>query len=219
MLKSKISQAREQLVGFLISILTNYRESVKGNLAPKHLIIPDSLNILPLYVLSLLKSPALLSLHQVKLDIKAKNVMDLFSSSFPKYLRMLYPKMYNISPIFEGEESQIGELTEAGVVLKPRTEPLDLHRLKNGDLGNICLIDKGESIYLTISEEVSPSTLERIFGTGDLGNIRNASGGGFAGGIPQIDNLVDRLRQEVLGEFRGVLLLVQGLFYINIFML
>lgn len=48
---------RECMINNLVSLLYNYRVNCAQNSSPSQLILPDSLKLLPLYVLTALKTP------------------------------------------------------------------------------------------------------------------------------------------------------------------
>lgn len=92
---------RENTISELVNLLHSYRHNCANQSSPSQLILPDSLKLLPLNILSVLKSPALKLLHNTKLDDKIylmSRYMGMGLNMIPYYF---YPRIYRITDIGE----------------------------------------------------------------------------------------------------------------------
>ena len=67
-------------------------------------MLPETLTVLPLYLLSLLKRPALKLLTACRLDDKIYQIYKLTSLSMETFTYILYPRVYPVQDIGESED-------------------------------------------------------------------------------------------------------------------
>jgi len=87
------------VINELVQMLTNYRNLCANQTNPSQLVLPETLTMLPLYLLSALKQPALKMLTQTSPDVKIAQVVSLLGMSMEQMSYMLYPRIYKITDI------------------------------------------------------------------------------------------------------------------------
>lgn len=91
------------MINDTVNVLYNYRISCAQQSQPSQLILPDSLKLLPLYMLSALKSHAFRLLTHTKLDEKIASIYRFLSMPISLFPYVIYPRVYKISDILNGE--------------------------------------------------------------------------------------------------------------------
>mmetsp|Transcript_3688 Transcript_3688/g.6280 ORF Transcript_3688/g.6280 Transcript_3688/m.6280 type:complete len:345 (+) Transcript_3688:801-1835(+) len=95
-------QVREEIISKVVDILASYRSQCAPNSIPSQLVIPESLKLMPIYVLSALKSNGLRLLSTMRqLDTKIAHIQSLLSSPFTKMALRLYPRIYQITSAYQ----------------------------------------------------------------------------------------------------------------------
>ena len=72
---------KEKVINDLVEMLTNYRNLCANQTSPTQLVLPETLTLLPLYLLSGLKKPALKMLGNTFLDLKVAQMLNFLSMS------------------------------------------------------------------------------------------------------------------------------------------
>ena len=83
-------------------MLANYRSMCAKSTNPSQLVLPETLTLHPLYILSFLKNPAFKLLSATNLDLKIYWMMKLMSVSMEEFSYLIYPRIYEVTDI--GEE-------------------------------------------------------------------------------------------------------------------
>lgn len=95
-------KVKEEVVNSVVNVLLNYRVQSAPNSSPSQLVIPESLRLMPIYILSGLKTHALRLLSSSRqLDNKVFQAIRLMGNSFTKMAYMFYPRIYNITEVTE----------------------------------------------------------------------------------------------------------------------
>ena len=95
----------------MVLMLTNYRTNCSPNSAPSQMVIPETLKLMPIYLLTSLKSPSFSSLlHSNMVDSKLCHVYRFLGISFNKVSYLFYPRVYKISDVVRvvGRQDSIG---------------------------------------------------------------------------------------------------------------
>jgi protein transport protein SEC24 len=92
---------RESVINNLVALLYNYRTHCATTSSPSQLILPDSLKLLPLYILSTMKTPALKLLSNTKIDDKIYWISKILSMPLGSAPFFFYPRIYKITDIAE----------------------------------------------------------------------------------------------------------------------
>ena len=74
MTKKGAKNIKEKVINDLVDMLTNYRTLCANQTNPSQLVLPETLTLLPLYLLSGLKKPALKLLSTTFLDLKVSQI-------------------------------------------------------------------------------------------------------------------------------------------------
>ena len=137
---------REQVLNSLVSLLHNYRINCASKSTPSQLILPDSLKLLPIYVLSTLKTPGLKLLQSTKVDDKIYHISKFLGTPMNLMPYKLYPRVYKITDLCETQDW--GFRAEGqDYITKPVCVPASMSSLSQQDA---YIIDNGEYIYFYI---------------------------------------------------------------------
>ena len=123
--------------------------------------MPDSLKLLPLYLLALMKTPALRLMTSMRnLDLKVSTALKQLGAPFAKIAYMVYPRVYCVTDVTSvvGHQHDSGgnhEIVNWGYfsdeseshIVKPRVLSCQFEKLDRRD-AYIC--DNGESIQLYV---------------------------------------------------------------------
>lgn len=110
-IRNELSQAqkrgakntKEKLLNDLIEMLHNYRSLCANQTNPSQLVLPETLTMLPLYILSVIKTPGFKLLTACNLDDKIYYIYRLTSLSMETFPYVLYPRVYPVQTIGETE--------------------------------------------------------------------------------------------------------------------
>lgn len=80
----------------LIQILTMYRKEVSKSSNSGQLILPDSLKLLPIYLLGLIKSPAFKNGLDIAIDERISFIFNLSRISIEKLIHFSYPLLFSL---------------------------------------------------------------------------------------------------------------------------
>ena len=113
---------KEMIINELVEMLTNYRNLCANQTNPQQLVLPETLTLLPLYLLVALKKPAFRLLTQTLLDTKIAQVFSILCMSMEQLSYELYPRIYKITDI--GESESYGHTDETTqLMVKPQMLP------------------------------------------------------------------------------------------------
>lgn len=97
--KLSLSDTREAIVNKCIDILAAYQAYCARGSASAHLMTPDSLRLLPLYTLALIKNVAFRSGSDIKPSERASHLMWLNTQTVPVSSAFIHPRLYNITSL------------------------------------------------------------------------------------------------------------------------
>jgi protein transport protein SEC24 len=89
---------RQSLVTSCVNMLLSYRTNCATTTAAGQLILPESLKMLPLFALTMLKMPALRT-GTVKFDIRVASLVKMLAMQLPHSVTEMYPRIYSINPL------------------------------------------------------------------------------------------------------------------------
>ena len=157
--------AREQLCNTCINVLAHYRRTVSTASSTSQFVLPEVMKVYPLMVLSLLKTPALLYMEDIKLDNKVANAAQLASCGCAYLLTRAYARVFSVAAIID-PDSQYGTFlpndeAEAanGVgnfVCKPCNIPASVTKMPNTDA---YIISNSDYIYIYVPKETAEEQL------------------------------------------------------------
>eukprot|EP00281_Chroomonas_sp_CCMP1168_P026138 CAMPEP_0206231294 /NCGR_PEP_ID=MMETSP0047_2-20121206/10758_1 /ASSEMBLY_ACC=CAM_ASM_000192 /TAXON_ID=195065 /ORGANISM="Chroomonas mesostigmatica_cf, Strain CCMP1168" /LENGTH=922 /DNA_ID=CAMNT_0053654859 /DNA_START=29 /DNA_END=2799 /DNA_ORIENTATION=- len=169
LLAHSLESARQNLIVNAVQILYIYRRHCASNPAPGQLILPESLKLLPLYTLGMMKNKALVSdTAIIKTDERAYLMQRLLTLSASETSTFIYPRMFALHQL--GPEH--GTPDNKGGVYLPACISLTAEKL---DSEGAYLLENGEVMILWLGKQLPQSFLEQIFGVHAL--AENTAGG------------------------------------------
>ncbi|KAL6046314.1 Protein transport protein Sec24C [Balamuthia mandrillaris] len=162
---ASLAEARNNLVKSTVDPLAAYRKHcASATSGASQLILPESLKLLPIYTLSLLKSGLLRIGQDANPDLRVEalqafNIMSLVSAS-----TIVYPHLFELTQLSEEYDNRDeGEQC-------PLPPALRLSRESLRDDG-IYLMDNGQEMFLWIGGSAPSSALSALFGVESLMDV------------------------------------------------
>ncbi|XP_076236720.1 protein transport protein Sec24AB [Calliopsis andreniformis] len=151
--QSSLSDARDALINVAIDVLSAYKLTQSGG----GLLVPESLKLLPLYIISLLKCLAFRSGTSTRLDDRVFAMCQLKTLPLFQLIQMIYPDLYPVHALEERNSKEIdGKLC-------PQPPRLHLSAEKLHSRGAF-LMDAGDRMFLLIGKNIHPSFCINILG-------------------------------------------------------
>eukprot|EP01065_Artemidia_motanka_P042681 TRINITY_DN576_c0_g1_i1.p1 TRINITY_DN576_c0_g1~~TRINITY_DN576_c0_g1_i1.p1 ORF type:complete len:995 (+),score=278.67 TRINITY_DN576_c0_g1_i1:413-2986(+) len=209
-----VQVARDDLTKQCIAILAGYRKHCSSCPAGQ-LILPETLKLLPIYCLSLQKSP--MFRNGMEADERVHGMFQLKSAAFADLLPHLYPHMYALHNM-PGTAGVFDEDTRNFIL--PATEILNSDKVASS--GVFMMHDYyTNSIYVWVGSAASPRTLQHLFGTQEISDdvaaqfpqMLEACRGAdhnVPPGLVQMANLIDYLRSRRPTSHDTVCLMREG---------
>jgi len=150
-----IAKARENLVEACTEILYTYRHECAEKSQPSQLVLPESLKLLPMFTLSMIKNPMLCA--NVPPD---KRVAALFSALFMSVnssAAFIYPHMY---PLHKLKPHDCTIDPNVQQVVFPKSCSISKRALKKDGL---YLLNTGAEIYIIWGEELLEEIMNNVF--------------------------------------------------------
>jgi protein transport protein SEC24 len=140
-------------------VLHVYRRKVASPSQPGQLILPESLKLLPIYTLGIIKSPLLVAGTSV--DERVYHLNNIPSMTANWSMAYAFPRLFTIVP---GDELS-GTYNEEGQFNLP-----DYSIVSSDFLApeNIYILDNGRRLFLRVGEQVPPDTMIGLFGAESL---------------------------------------------------
>lgn len=166
MTSTTIATAVEHLTNLMSNVLGQYRTHCASNGALNHLILPETLRLLPLYINSFLKKHVLRKEKATASDLRVASAFQICYSSLYTVATLLYPKLYWLSPYLADEESQVGCEIEGGYIVLPNSQALLIATLEDTGL---YLLDNGETLYIIVFSECK--IVGEVFGVASVDEV------------------------------------------------
>jgi len=184
-LATKLMDARSKIQSACVTVLKNHR--IMNNTP-----LPDQIKLLPLYVLSALKSPVLRDGVDVRSDERVALMTQVGSFGVAATTAFLYPSMFALHSL---ADTPGGTVVEGKVQMPPcvrlSTEALEAHGLY--------LIDNGIMLLLWIGKNVQPQMLQ------DLLNLPSAERlDGAKVNLPALQTDLSSRVCNIVGNIRSV---------------
>ncbi|KFG60910.1 Sec23/Sec24 trunk domain-containing protein [Toxoplasma gondii RUB] len=168
---------REKTMEPLVSILHAYRANCASTSSAGQLILPDSLKLLPVYIMSLFKHAAFRS-SEVREDERIWHLIRFMGLPVHAYPGLLYPRVFPIHRSYLEKAREKKMLQRAGLptgvadnVYLP--DSLAATGVKISSDG-VFLCDVGTALFLYVGQHVKPEYLAALFGEGAVVNEENA---------------------------------------------
>lgn len=162
---SGVKVAREELCHNCINLLAHYRKTVSVNSGTSQFVLPETMKVFPIMMLSLLKTPTFALSEDVKLDCKVANIAQLSSCSLSYFWTKIYPRLFSVSAIIKSDTS-FGKFLEnpsdgtlTNIVVKPNNIPASIEKIAQND---ITILSNSEYIYIYLPDSVSDEIVEQV---------------------------------------------------------
>jgi len=156
-LNTNLADAREAFINVCVDTIERWKMLQCIN-QPGVLPTSTALKLLPLLVLSLLKSAAFTTRPGVKLDERSASLIMMKCLPLSQLIQSLYPDMYRVDQLelARTKEDEDGQI----VPLPDRLQLSAEHTASNGAY----LIDTGDQLILFLGKVLQPFFCEKIFG-------------------------------------------------------
>ncbi|KAB7494601.1 Protein transport protein Sec24B [Armadillidium nasatum] len=182
-LSAQMSDAREALVNACCDALSAYKASLSSY---SGLPAPPTLQMMPLYILGLLKSVALRHGLSTKLDDRVFAMCELKSLPLCHLIQTIYPDLYPIHNLSEKGAINIEDM----VVPQPGRLHLSAEYI---DRNGAYLLDAGCVIYVYIRGGISPQWVNDVIGVPSFAAIPQPL---YEESLPFVDNATSELARN-----------------------
>jgi len=163
-LSSRLSDARDGLVSKCVDIMAVYKSDLASKKDNTQLLLPEALKLLPLYVLSLIKSSPFKVATDLRPDERTYYMNMMRILSINNIISFIYPTLYNLSNM----SPEIGNSNEGGMVNLPPIVTLSSeHLIRNG----LFLMEDSQQILLWFGRDYPSDALHQILGVTSFDNI------------------------------------------------
>ncbi|CBZ54213.1 putative sec23/Sec24 helical domain-containing protein [Neospora caninum Liverpool] len=194
---------REKTMEPLVAILHAYRANCASTSSAGQLILPDSLKLLPIYIMALFKHAAFRS-SEVREDERIWHLVRFMGLPVHAYPSLLYPRVFPIHRSYLEKAREKKMLQRAGLptgvgdnVYLP--DSLAATGVKISSDG-VFLCDVGTALFLYVGQHVKPEYLAALFGDGAVVTEENApflqlrTDGDSAGSL--VSRIVGQIRKD-----------------------
>lgn len=147
------------------------------------LILPESLKLLPLFCLGLMKLPCFRT--DSRADARAVWMSRLLSLPIDRLLPAVHPRFVRVPVELAGEND----------VPMPERLPLSAEKLSSD---SIYILENGFDLFVLVGRDVAPNTMEAVLGTPSLEAIDASSFADF----PNQNNPVSDLMRRMIANMR-----------------
>jgi protein transport protein SEC24 len=183
---NSLKEAKEALVNVAIDYLQAYSQTIVSAQRHNSLMSPQSLRLIPAYILALIKNLAF-RFGPTKMDDRVY-AMNLCKTMPLKYLMMtIYPHLYAVHNL---DDKKViidnSSSSEHEICIPPRLQLSSEHIDRHG----VYIMDCGEAIYMWIGRSVSDLFLEQVFDCKSFQELPDHSND-----LPDLDNILsERIR-------------------------
>eukprot|EP00299_Pterocystis_sp_00344_P018599 c9281_g1_i2.p1 GENE.c9281_g1_i2~~c9281_g1_i2.p1 ORF type:complete len:437 (+),score=92.94 c9281_g1_i2:1-1311(+) len=156
-LESNFGKVREYLMKVCVDLLAAYRSScVPASTSSGQLILPETLKLLPLFVLSMTKHPMLRSGADVRADLRISSLFTAATASLECAGAYVYPRCFRVDNL---EREDLGKVHPSGQVILPEPVPLASEKF---DPSGAYLFDDGVSMLLHLGRSVPSEVVSAL---------------------------------------------------------
>ncbi|KAL7099354.1 hypothetical protein ACP275_09G079200 [Erythranthe tilingii] len=177
-----LSQVRDHATNAVIDVLCSYRKSCATTQSMGQLILPESLKMLPLYLLALQKSNGLRS--DGRIDDRSFWINYVSPLPAPFVIPFVYPRMIAIHDLDEKE-------LDDSII--PTQIPLSSENISDE---GIYLLENGYDCLIYVGNSVQNNALQQFFGISSVEEIPNQ----FV--LQQYDNPLSKKLNAIVNEIR-----------------
>ncbi|EPZ36347.1 beta-sandwich domain of Sec23/24 [Rozella allomycis CSF55] len=175
---------RDHLRSKCIQIFSAYRKFMSASSSTSQLVLPESLKLLPIFLLSLIKSKAFRSLGESS-DVRVYYARCIKNFSPKSLMEFIYPKLYPLHFLPE----QVGEFDEKGKIILPSPVRLSYSRL---DSNGIYILCNPFYLFLWVGQDVSSNLLSLVFNVTQINQIP------LKNSLPILENNTNRQIRDVI---------------------
>ncbi|KAG5438368.1 hypothetical protein PCANB_002856 [Pneumocystis canis] len=154
--KSSLKQIRDELTEICVNILACYRKNASSFIPTSQLVLPENLKLLPIYILCLLKLPALKS-GNIQSDLRMQNAQYILSIGVRELISFIYPRILPLHNLTD----EMGFPDKEGNLVLPKEIRASSSYL---DEGGVYLMINGCDSFLWFHNCVSPNLLKDLYG-------------------------------------------------------
>ncbi|XP_065891060.1 protein transport protein Sec24A-like [Dysidea avara] len=155
-MSASLGDAREAMVNAVVDATKVYRSSMLSSTQQRSFCLPQSLQLLPLFVLALLKNPAFSLSPKVTLDNRA-HIMNLIKTiPLDLIITYVYPRLYSVHNL---TEKDLKETKERQFAKLPVVQLNSQFLTRQG----IYIMDAGLVVYIWIAKGASQHLLLQLF--------------------------------------------------------
>eukprot|EP00658_Telonema_sp_P-2_P019557 TRINITY_DN1771_c1_g1_i2.p1 TRINITY_DN1771_c1_g1~~TRINITY_DN1771_c1_g1_i2.p1 ORF type:complete len:345 (-),score=108.70 TRINITY_DN1771_c1_g1_i2:197-1231(-) len=166
-ISSTVQAGRDRVLKTSINALHGYRKHCGQNCSLAQLILPESLKLLPLYTLGLLKTTLLRKGSDVGVDDRAFLIAAFNSMPIVTVIRYLYPMLVPLH--------NCDEIENCGLILEDKVSMALPGYVSTSseklDSDGVYLLDTGLAVYIWVGRHTSPSVLHGIFGVASFDEV------------------------------------------------
>lgn len=156
MLNQPMKTVREILVNQTAHMLACYRKNCASPSAVSQLILPDAMKVFPVYMNSLLKTPALVSSTELSTDDRAFHRFMVNAMGVEETQVLLYPRLIPLHTMDVSSESL------------PAAVRCSEERLNESGM---FLLENGLSMFLWLGQACSPDLIQNLFNVPSFGHL------------------------------------------------
>ncbi|CCJ29196.1 unnamed protein product [Pneumocystis jirovecii] len=153
--KNSLKQVRDELTEICINVLACYRKSISSSVPTSQLVLPENLKLFPIYILCLLKLPALKS-GNIQSDLRMQNAHYILVVGVCALISFIYPRILPLHNL----KDDMGFPDEKGNLVLPKAIRASSSYLDEG-------VNGSDSI-LWFHNGVSPDLLRNLYGNSVL---------------------------------------------------
>ncbi|KAK1797032.1 hypothetical protein P4O66_008420 [Electrophorus voltai] len=168
MLAQPVKVVREILVKQTAHMLACYRKNCASPSAASQLILPDAMKVFPVYMNSLLKTPALVGSAELSTDDRAFHRLSVMAMGVEESQVLFYPRLIPVHSMDVASEAV------------PSAVRCSEERLS--DTGAF-LLENGQCIFLWLGQACPPDIIQNFFNVPSLAHL-----GTDMSSLPELDN-------------------------------
>lgn len=151
MQSNTLSAVRTSLVDKCVDVLAAYRKHCASTTSPGQLILPESLKLLPIYVLALTKH----ALFRSTVDVQAFSMHQFNDMSAALSTPTVYPRLYPLHKLATDSQG----VDDTGRTVLPTPQRLISDYL---EADGVYLLENGHDMYLWLGRNAQPSATELV---------------------------------------------------------
>ncbi|KCV72359.1 hypothetical protein H696_01752 [Fonticula alba] len=202
-----VAEAKTKLLKRAAALLAAYRSQCSYQTPASHLVMPETLSTIPPYLLGMCKSSALGTAldGEMSVDTRVAAMHSVLSSGVAALLLLLYPVMYDLTPLLQAPGSSPAGAAGASADESPGSPArgLPLTRLSSTCLSpsGLFLLDNGQRMFLWLGHSVPVGYLQQLLGV-DRPELASSLSDTSADPLPVLDTPISRRVRQLVNMRR-----------------